>query len=358
MRTNNASVNQASGMIMKKVEKVIEKINAQEVKDRLGIGTIQSYDILQVNERPYSHVARCVLRGTDGEKRVYVKIYKPFRYGKRKDYSEKIVREFKTTLFWYQKLKDIDGVGTIKPLYIFPGDYTIITEETPGKRFVDMLPRLKYISTPGTRRHMRTVLFNIGRWLQVFQQIGEIKDQRFNPGDLIADVDLRLRRLVDYKGLYFDNDDRHRILSALHKMARDVTREELRICLLHQDFSLSNILINNDEVVLLDFNDIQKGSIYFDVSRFFHQLEMLTFQPAFRKRVVKDLQRSFLKGYGTPDITEHALFRMFLVRHSFTQLIKIARFNKYSFPQRMVNRWHIMKHFRLIRAATRGKSLL
>ncbi len=356
MHTNKATGTQA--LIMDKVEKIFEKINNQEVQERLGIGTIQTYEILQVNERPYSHVIRCVLRGTDGEKKVYVKIYKPFRYGKRKDYSEKIVREFNTTLFWYQKFKDIDGVGTIKPLYISPADYTIITEETPGKRFVDMLPRLKYISTPGTRRHMRTVLFNIGRWLQVFQKIGEIKDQRFNPGDLIADVDLRLRRLVDYKRLYFDNDDRHRILSILHKMARGIEQDELRVCLLHQDFSLSNILINQEQVIVLDFDDIQEGSIYFDVSRFFHQLEMLTFQPAFHKRLIKKLQRSFLEGYGTTEITEHALFRMFLVRHSFTQIIKIARFSKYPFTQRVVNRWYVMKHFRLIQTVTSGKALI
>ncbi len=340
---------------MEKVDQLIQKIDQEEGKEKLGIGKILSYDILQVHERPYSYIARCTIRGTEGKKNVYVKVYKPFRLGKPKDYSEKIIREFKTTLFWYQKLKPIEGVGTIRPLYIFPQEFTIITEETPGVRFVEMLEEMKYFPFRKKIRRMRQVLMNIGRWLKVFQEIGEIKSQQFNPGDLIADVDLRLRRLVDYPGLDFDNDDRHRILSTLHKLAHQVPSRELRMCLLHQDFALSNILINQNEVVLLDFNDIEKGSVYFDVSRFFHQLEMLTFQPMYRRRVVRELQKSFLKGYDQPEVAEHAIFRMFLIRHSITQLIKVARFQKYPLPQRWINRWYVFKHFQLIQAVSRGK---
>lgn len=333
---------------MEKIDHIFDLMNQPKASNHLGVGAIKSYKILEVHERPYSHVARCAVSGTAGKKKIFIKMYKPYRLGKKKDYSEKIIREFKTTLFWYKKLQEIEGVGTIKPLYYFPQDQVIITEETSGIRLIDRIREVRFFPTSRKIGMLSRVLENTGNWIKTFQQVGGIHSERFNAGDLIADIDLRLRRLVDYKGLNFTNDSRHHILSHLHKMARKIKPEEFKITYLHQDFALSNILISRGEIVLLDFNDIRKGSVYFDVSRLFHQLEMLNFQPGYYRPTVRSMQWAFLKGYGNPDLADSYLFRMFLIRHSITQVIKLARYSKFSLPVQLKNRWMVFRHFRLI----------
>jgi hypothetical protein len=335
---------------MERLNGIIHLIKDQKHESQLEVGAINKVDVLKIYERPFSHIAHCRLKGEEGEKKVYVKMYKDHRLGKKKDYTQRVLREFDVTSYWYEEFKKQERMGTTRPLLVFPDTGTIITEESPGKSLINVLSHARYFPAPGRVKKLKFVMKRTGEWLRQFQSIAGILQTNYKVDDLIADIDLRLRRLVDYKGLRFDNHKRHEILGYLHKYSRHLTEEERAMTYLHQDFTLSNILVNDRDIVVLDFSKINVGSVYYDASRMFHQLELLRFQPGYPKPMIRELQISFLEGYGKPQAIDpdSKLFRMFLVRHSITQIIKLGRFQQVGSVKRWGNRRLVFLHFRLI----------
>ena len=115
--------------------------------------------------------------------------------------------------------------------------------------------------------------------------------------------------------------------------------EKNRLSFAHTDFSLSNILVANDKVTVLDFNKCEINSPYKDLSRFYHQLYLLSFKPSYQKRVIEEMKSSFLQGYGDQNAKDHPLFKIFFIIHQVTHLGKISRFWERGLLENIYNRY-------------------
>jgi Ser/Thr protein kinase RdoA (MazF antagonist) len=191
---------------------------------------------------------------------------------------------------------------------------------------------------------MRNYFKNIGGWLKYFQSLENSQPEYYSIDTLVEYLNIRLKILGEDPRRHFNPRYSKKILEFIEKNRNLVTTQELYIKSSHNDFNLSNIIIQNDSrVTILDFSKIYKDSFILDVSRVYHQLYLITFKPHYKTSVIKELQKALLKGFGLEHADRLMLFRFFLIRHTLTHLVGITRFWKVNFKERLYNHWVLHK---------------
>ena len=300
---------------------------------------IESYLLLNTYTRPFSDIYRIKLLFLDkSEMVVYFKIYHEKNnsvFG-----SIEIENEYATTLYWYEFFKKSSKFGVIKPLYVEPEKRIIVTEESLGINLGQYIFRkARFFPSDIVSRQMLSMVKTAGEWLSLFQSVHVKTQQTSITLEYLLDyINLRLNRIVDNPEITFTEYDQNLIISYIKRLWGDVTEKDKRISYVHADFSLSNILVQNEKVIVLDFNKMEAGSIFQDSSRFYHQLTLLKNKPIYQGGIIDRLTESFLTGYGNSTIWENPLFKIYLMRHRINHLGKTARYWEHGFVENIYNR--------------------
>ncbi len=301
---------------------------------------IKDHKVISVMHRPFSIVFKIrVNYENQPSGNVYLKYQ--ISYAQKGEKKELVVRDFQTTKFWYEHFKDNINYNVIKALYHDPHKYILLTEESKGFNLGEYLNKYgQFFPSRRLQNKANEMIFRVGGWLQFFQSIPiEEEPEALTLDFLTGYISKRLIRLVENPKAGFPEKLSERILEYMGQCWAEVTPADLRSVYVHTDLSLSNVLISSQAVTVLDFNKKEVGSPYKDLTRFYHQLVLLENKPVFQKTFLKDLQNSFLSGYGDSNIAKHPLFRMFLMTHMINHLGKSARYWEHSAVENLYNRW-------------------
>jgi len=320
-----------------------EFIRSGEFKG-LGIGEFVTFEMLTRIERPPSSQIVCVLKGTKGTQKIYIKIYKNIYNYSEKRFIEKISTDFKTNLFWYKNFSQSKGFSTFKPLYLSAKNKVIITEAVNGENLAYLIARgVKYWSPLKLKKLLKDRMYKVGNLLKTFQDFYGLSGS-CDYNALIEDIDIRLKILVKNPRSHFTEKERQKVLNFFYRNLSLIQHENLQLVYLHSDFAPSNILVNKDKLVLHDFSQLKIGHPYFDFTRFYHQLELYKYKHFHSSNYIRKLQDTFLEGYGYQKGTENIEFKFFLLRNYFTHYKGIAKNTNEPFISRMYNQWVILNH--------------
>ncbi len=112
----------------------------------------------------------------------------------------------------------------------------------------------------------------------------------------------------------------------------------------HGDFSLSNVVYSGKETVLIDFSNLETGSVYYDLTRFYHQLGLLLHKPSFGTATISRLRKAFVAGYDEKLNEASPLFRLFMVQHLVCHWLGRLKMAEPSFHARAYNYWICYRH--------------
>lgn len=290
-------------------------------------GPIIGYRRLTHISRPSSEVIKVELRRHNSEStRVVVKLFKPktVSVDSIKVLKDKVRNDFEVTKRFFEAFKNYSGYSTAEPVICFPEMLAVIMKESQGRNLRDFIAKkARFYPRNTTINTLIEQSYRCGEWLRLFQSLTEKSIQgRLSLLKLIEDIDHRLRRLEDGKRI--SRDWRARILRYLEKEAALVQESDLGLCGVHADFSPSNVLVNGNEVIVLDFTMYRIGSVYHDLSYFHRYFENFLHKPIFRSGTIAALQDSFLKGYGETINPGSPIFKLFKMRHVICHFVGIV----------------------------------
>ena len=279
--------------------------------------------------RPSSEVIKVELQRHNSEPtHVVVKLFKPKKISVDaiKILKAKVRNDFEVTRRFFEAFKNYADYSTAEPVMCLPDMLAVVMKESQGRNLRDLIAEKARLYPSKTTVHkLVEQCYRCGEWLRIFQGLTEqpIRD-KLSVAHLIEDIDRRLKRLEG--GEQINRGWRSRILRYLEKQAALVGELDLGLCGVHADFSPSNVLVNGNEVIVLDFTMYRVGSVYHDLTYFHRYFENFLHKPIFRSGTIAALQDSFLKGYGKTVNPASPIFRLFKMRHVICHLVGIVSF--------------------------------
>lgn len=314
----------------------------------LEIGEPTTVDCLSKFERKYSSQRVYRVQGNEGSKRLYVKIAKNVYQKPADEFSLLLQQDFDTNRFWHNKLSSYQQFGSIRPLFLSLPYKVIITEETIGRNLGEMIrSQLRFSASKLMQQTLLGHVRRAGELLRVVQE--EFKGKyNYDLRELVEDVDLRMRALVANPASHFSEELRQAVLDFYKHNRAEANQCELAVGFMHRDFTMSNLLIDGQKVIVHDFSKIDIGPRLFDVTRFYHHLGLLKYKPIYASRLVSRLQQAFLDGYQYPGQPTDLLFRFFMLRHYVSHYKGLLRDKNRSLKSKLYDHWVMTKHLRNI----------
>lgn len=319
------------------IEEIVNKISEKHNLE------VASHKVLEVQKRPFSIVFKIALRCRAVEDfNIYLK-YMHKQYEQKSPH--KVKRDYDTTLFWWQRFEENDSFKVIEPLYYSGEEYVVATRESKGSPISVYLNKIGQIF-PSSQAHVKILemLNLVGGWLKYFQQIPiEENPEAVSLSYILEYINERMDRMVSKTKIGFDVTMQERVNNFIRTQWELCTQQDKALSYLHSDLSLSNVLYNEGTVTVLDFSKNTTGSVYKDLSRFYHQLNLLSLKPTFQTKFVNYLKDEFLIGYGDEQIYENPMFKIYYMTHLINHMGKSARFWEQSLRSRTYNRWVVYK---------------
>lgn len=338
-------------MLNKTFIKLINEIPQHKWEESLAVGSFRSLRIERVLERKFSLIAKCEIRGQLDRNVVYIKYYKNYHQKPEKEFINIIERDFRDLIYWSDKFQCSDQFNVVKPLFVLSDKSMLVTKEVVGEDLHQLLIDFDWLfASKKIFQHLRYKIHNAGAWLHYFHSIqsSPSRDEIYSIDDLVEYMDVRLKILTEERKRHFPEIYQKRIHNFIEKHRQLVSENELKVNLSHSDFNPGNIIVNGDSVTVLDFGKVKKESFLLDVSRFYHQLFLMTFKPNVRQKMIRNLQMALLEGFGKPGANQLTIFKFLLIRHTLTHLVGITRFWQKKFQERVYNYWVLYNELKFL----------
>lgn len=258
--------------------------------------TDQKPIVVQTEHRrfTYSCMEICTLGFEGKELKVFVKA--PATGG----HELKLAR-LKTEFSVLQELSrlfaDCQSLGVPRPVGLFPGLESIVTEECPGEPFGRLLSRgaRRWSSEFGTAA---TACRLAGQWLRTFHAATADSEAVLDVQGLIDYCQFRIDYLVKTPTSGVTSALGQRVMRTIVRLANAGSGEAIKVAGCHNDFSPNNILVSDGRLFVIDFTMFDHQPIFFDLYSFWTNLELLKHDPQFSRRRLSRMQEEFLSSYG------------------------------------------------------------
>ena len=287
-----------------------------------------SIEVLSLEVRESSEIARARVTTPAGVRHVFAKIVKP-RPGETglTQTRLRLRHDVEVTRHVFEAMGSTEDLRAVELLACYEEALGIVTNEAPGLPLDVVIARAaRWPAMPGDLAELENTFARIGRWIASFQRVAP--EPTPSPLDLDATrqyIDIRLRRLVDLAGAGFGERDRHAVLAYFDTRAAEVPSAARQEVPVHGDITPSNIIVESHAVTVLDFAMTARGSRYLDLARLYSQLEFYIAKPQYRPHVIARLQRALLSGYEPALLPENPLFEICALQHVVCHFLSHAR---------------------------------
>lgn len=241
--------------------------------------------------------------------------------------------------------------GAVKPVALFPDLLVLATEESPGTTLYELVTRgARWYPSAPTVSDLERRCSLAGRWLRCFQTLTRRPQEHLPLESLWSYLEPRLDKLAALRRSRAGARWKADFERYFERTAGRVSDDERVITGIHGDFSLSNVLSDDADIVVLDFSGFRFGSPLYDLTRFYHQLKLLLNKPCFRRKTVEKLQAAFLEGYGAYRDGRSPLFDLHLIQHHVCHWLGRVKEGNAGVRTGLFNRWVCLRHERELRA--------
>jgi hypothetical protein len=232
------------------------------------------------------------------------------------------MRDFETTRRVHLLMQSVSGISTLRPIAFLPDHLAVVTEEVHGTTLGQLLTKKAgWYQDREPLDDLCTVMSRIGVWLRTIQTL-DVQSERFSLDGMREYLDVRLVRLVRHGGL--SARDRCGILRFFDERSADVPETDLQEVVIHGDLSPSNVMSAGTNVTVLDFEMWRTGSVFHDLSRIYHQIELRKLKPWFRPSSLDRLLEATIAGFDPTLRPERPLFELLTLQHVINKLTKLT----------------------------------
>jgi hypothetical protein len=265
--------------------------------------------------------------------------------GKTDRRLQQLEKEFTSARLLASTFAGEAGLGVAEVVAFYPDVPALVWAEVEGATLGRMAARLaRGIPSAERLAQLETVCRDAGRWLRVLQAATPVEGQQLSLNEMIDYVDVRLKRICELgpKGLGA------RWRATVRRVFTEArpTPLELRLAAVHGDFSLSNIMYGGNRVVAIDLARFGTGSIYYDVSRLYHQLGLLLHKPWFLPATIARLRRALLAGYDPRLQVDQPVFQLFRIQHLLCHWLGLLKTSTTPYHVRRFHQWTGYRHKR------------
>ncbi len=309
----------------------------------------QAYRVRRIFNRPFSLVFNIEIEKEQNDLfPIFLKIYKA---ANSSSLRIQLSREYEITKYWYHKFKGHPYFHTVEPLWVDFNHFILITKESPGVNLLSFLgSNMRFFPTAHQVNQAENYLYLAGQWLAYFQRYPldsaipyldnsiDIEEKYF-----MHYINVRMERMVTNPRIVFDGQIQKKVNAVIQQLCRSIDTQKIKKCVSHSDLSLSNILIYDRHVTVLDFHKSEINSPYKDLARLYHQLHLLSYKPEYSGTVIRRLQKALLRGWGNEQAEQQPLFKIYFLIHQISHLGKVARYWEHNFVENLYNRWVVRK---------------
>jgi len=245
-----------------------EKVKKHLPYDRLPPGFRRCKDIVKVTIEvvKYRPTSCCIIhfhletQTASGPKTL--EMYgKNFRPGKGREIYQRMVH------LWKESLSMPDSFGIAEPLGFSPATETIWQQALPGQSPEKIINRTNY----------RALLDSIAARLAIFHGTRLTGLPEVTLGDYLK----KTRRQVNVLGVNLENL-RDYLALQLEQLAQTASSfSAIPRATLHSDFHINQMLVHQNQIALLDFEDMSAGDPLQDLAKFIVKLHFCDFQREF-----------------------------------------------------------------------------
>ena len=302
--------------------------------------------VLSVATRPFSYVARIEVCHPGGSRRVVAKIPR-VRAGRTHRGLEQLQREYTAAHDLASTFGGEPLLGVADVVAFYPDVPALVCAEVEGATLSALIadgargvPRAERLA------HLEAACCGAGRWLRFLQAATLAEGQQVSLDEMVGYVDVRLERIGELRPRGLDPEWRASVRRAFAAAKARPAPADLRVAAVHGDFTPSNIMSDGQRIVAIDLARFGMGSIYYDVTRLYHQLGLLLHKPWFRPATVARLRRALLAGYDPRLHVGHPLFRLFLIQHLLCHWLGRLKPSAAPYHVRGFHRWVTYRHRR------------
>ena len=300
--------------------------------------------VLSAWTRPFSEVARIELQSAGGTRRVIAKVPR-CRPGRTDRRLQQLEKEHKSAGYLASTFEGEDNLGVAEVVAFYRDVPALVWVEVEGTTLASMVARLaRGIPGAGRLAQLETACRSAGRWLRVLQAATPVDRQQLSLQEMTDYVDLRLRRISELRPKSLAEQWR----AEVRRVFTDATLapEDLRIAAVHGDYTLSNIMCSADRLVTIDLGRFGTGSVYYDVTRLYHQLGLLLHKPWYLPATIARLRRALLDGYDARVSPDQPVFQLHLIQHLLCHWLGVLKDAAVPYHVRRYHQWTGLLHRR------------
>jgi hypothetical protein len=306
--------------------------------------------------RPFSDLLWVRVHLEDGSRVVVIKC--PRLRADRPDRHAKVLgrlsREVEVSADLARRLAGQPEVGVSSVLAWWPDVPALVMPEIAGDNVADLIARHgRWPVGPAAREQLETACRGAGRLLRAFQRVTAQPGAVLSLDESWRALELRLARLTELDAPAFDPAWRRDIAAAFARAAAAASATDLAVAGVHGDFAPGNVMADGRRTVLIDLSTIQSGSVWFDLTRFDHQLGLIACKPGFEGTIAR-LRRAFRDGCGGVE-ADGPMFRLFTIQHVLSHWLgAVKRAGARPLHERVYDRWVLRAERRTLRALVDG----
>jgi hypothetical protein len=281
------------------IEKVKLKLN--EHFRVTGGDSLRSIDILNISRRSFSTIVFLKANTNNGDTHKLVMkkvVHAPVNIEITSRENQAVV-EFKILEDLYPKFKSVDGCGVPKPILVLPESEAFVMDFVEGHPLSEELGCARYWATIGKFRTLQRHYYLCGFWLRKLHEFTGLQMAGITAFDLLLEqCNLRLKLIKEIGHPRYPNNLLDFTMGFLKEQLAWLKDGEIMIAGRHGDFGHWNILVNNGEIVVIDFLGYAKAPIAYDIIKMLLSFEAWMSDPTARTSRVEAIQREFIDGLG------------------------------------------------------------
>ena len=266
--------------------------------------------------------------------------------------------EFHTTRLLSEQFSGVTNFTIVPALAYFKEIPALVMPAVQGGNIRDLITRRgRWFPRRSSVDELEHACASAGHWLRIFQSGTARRNDQLSIDRMIEYVDIRLQKLVAYNMRGVNHVWRQKVLSLFEQGKHTLANSKLAVAGVHGDFCLSNVLWSRKQAIAIDFSTIQSGSVYYDLTRFDHQLGLFLHKLSFRPSLIARLRTAFLNGYDQQLDNTNTLFTLFTIQHIVCHWLGRLKGTEGTIRERAYNRWVCHHHrYELDRLLANGGS--
>lgn len=282
-------------------------------------GDFISFNIDDYQKLVFSEIYKIKLSYKNSEKKIVIKKYLHTVRG-TSNLASVLKNEYDTLTKLYQDFSAFKNMGVVKPITLLQNKNILIMEDCPGLKLnVFINQYLRWFPSKEHLKKTENYFYSCGQWLKEFQKnTNQSETFILTKKNFLDNIERKIANLKT-NGIAISLGY---IQNYVEKKFKNQSHYELEMTGYHKDFVPWNILVQDNEINVMDFDRFSHGTKYDDLTLFLTTLDGVKTILGINKNHIDKLKSSFLEGYGLKP-EETTIFNLHLLKNTLKALSMI-----------------------------------